>query len=85
MKEISFKKAAKKMFEFRPDEAYSQTQFEDKLRDFEARALAFEKGETCFPKGLPPKTFFLLEVISKPLGRPVNGPVTRHKTNRRHA
>jgi len=26
-----------------------------------------------------------LEVISKPLGRPVNGPVTRHKTNRRHA
>jgi len=31
------------------------------------------------------EAYLIIEVISKPLGRPVNGPVTRHKTNRRHA
>jgi len=51
MKKIDLYDAARKLFAFRPDEAYSLDEMYDNLKSWHGRVCVFSKGEVCVRAG----------------------------------
>jgi len=57
MKKIDLKEATRKLFEFRPDEAYSEDEVYRLWCQWKTKAFQCQKGEVCFKSGGPATKF----------------------------